>query len=159
MTESKSEELISIPEKANVTITQQSVMWIMPWGDNHPDKPAEEIIFEDEGALALLLLNEVIFLNSYHWKKEWPEEAKRTTALCVNCSDVFMWGCADAEPANYEDIEDIYRHWAKDTEWGAAVWCIKKRKYMPQYPVYKDILKAGIWNLDETILEPNPSFP
>jgi hypothetical protein len=98
--------------------------------------------------LAALLTAEILFLNSHWWKADWPEEARETTALCVGCSDIFAWGCADAESLQYNEIEDLYDHWQRDPEWGAAVWCIKKRKAMPQKPVADAIRNKGIWDLD-----------
>ena len=52
------------------------------------DRTIEE--FSREDALAILLAHEVIFLNEYHWEESWPEEARRTTALAVNCNDTFI---------------------------------------------------------------------
>lgn len=99
--------------------------------------------------LAALLMAEVIFLNSHHWMKEWPEDARKMTSFNVICNDVFAWACADAESIEYKDIEDVYDHWIKDPDWGPAVWCIKKRGMMPQKPVAEKIAELGIWDLDE----------
>lgn len=116
-----------------------------------------ETEFDDAAALAVLLANEEIFLNSYWWEGEWPEAAQKRTALCVNCNDVFMWGCADAEDIFHSELRDLYEHWVKDPEWGSAVWCVKRRKLMPQPPVEERIRKAGIWDLDSMGLEVNPA--
>lgn len=107
-----------------------------------------EMVFEEEAALAHLLMNEVVFLNSHWWKEEWPEEARKRTSLNVNCNDVFAWGCADAESMLHDDIENLYRMWLKDPAWGSAVWCMIRRNQMPQKPVEKRIRDAGIWDLD-----------
>ncbi len=112
-------------------------------------------IFEEEMALAALLANEVVFLNTHHWMKDWPAEAKATTALCVNCSDVFAWGCSDAERMELRDLPELYDMWVKDHSWGSAVWCMVKRNQMPQPPVERDIRKAGIWDLDALKLGDN----
>lgn len=117
----------------------------------------EETYLEDALALAILLANEVIFLNEYWWEDEWPEEARKRTALCVGCNDVFMWGSADAEDLFFSELQDLYEHWVKDPEWGSAVWCIKRRKMMPQPPVEDRIRAAGIWDLDSMGLEINPA--
>lgn len=109
---------------------------------------------EAEGKmLAALLMAEVIFLNSHHWVKEWPEKARKVTSLNVSCSDVFAWACSDAEGIEYLDIEDLYDHWIKDPNWGPAVWCMKKRRRMPQKPVADAISKLGIWDLDQIAAE------
>lgn len=143
-----------LPE-CRTTIEPSDVEWEMDWTQKRadgsrmcPDKPEKERIFEPKGALALMLINEVIFLNSHHWEKDWPEAARQCVSLNVNCSDVFAWACADSEEATYAEIEAVYQHWKKDTGWGTAIWCIIKRKELPQRPVEKRIRDDGIWDLD-----------
>ena len=111
----------------------------------------KHIEFEDGLALAALLMAEIVFLNSPWWENPPREDI----IVLVNCNDVFAWGCGDAEPLKYKDIEDLYDHWLKDKVNGAEVWCCKQRKQMPQRPVYKDIMSKGIWDLDSMGLEPN----
>lgn len=118
-------------------------------------KPDKEIKFEDEDALAHMLINEVVFLNSHWWREEWPDEAKKMISVNVNCNDVFAWGCADAESLPHDEIENVYRMWRKDPSWGTAVWCMIKRNQMPQKPVEDRIRKAGIWDLDKLGLGKN----
>lgn len=131
-----------------------------------PEGISEEMIFDDNEALAHLLAKGQVFINNHWWMKEnelnedekhkaWPEEACRTFSINVNCNDVFAWGCADAEEMMEDELEDVYQHYHKDPSWGAAVWCIKKRGELPQKPVYNAIMKAGIWNLDEMGLREN----
>ncbi len=109
--------------------------------DNEPE-------MEGEMALAVLLLDRIVFLNACWWKKTWPEDAKKMTALFVNCNDVFAWGSADAEELPYEELDNLYECYHLDKSWGPAVWCIKQRGYMPQEPVYDAIQALGIWDLD-----------
>lgn len=151
-----------VQEKQDVVrvIAPENVLWNMDWSGlnedgtrRHPEKPENEEVFEIEHALALLLVNEVAFLNQNHWEKSWPEEARRTFYVGINCNDVFAWGCSDAEGASYDDIETVYRHWLKDPHWGTAVWCMIKRRELPQRPVAERIAKAGIWNLDALAVE------
>jgi len=122
----------------------------MNWGDRPP-----EDIFEKDPALAVLLAHEVVFLNDHWWENDWPDRAKEAASLNVACNDVFAWGCSDAERLPYSEIEALYGHWEKDREWGAAVWCMKRRNQMPQKPVEDRIRKAGIWDLDAMGLGPN----
>ena len=144
MTDTPSIETVADPTK---------VLWIMPWSSykkadgsrQYPDREDEEQ-FNAELALALLLINEVIFMNDHWWEKGWPEEARAKTSLNVNCSDVFAWGCADAEEIDFRDLESLYRLWIRDPVWGSTVWCIKKRKELPQTPVVKSMREAG-WDL------------
>ena len=134
------------------TIDPANVEWEMDWSQTDtkgnrkwPDKPEKEKIFEVEEAVALLLINEVIFLNSHHWEKEWPDRARKTTSLNVNCSDIFAWGCADAEEICVDDeIEDLYRMWKDNPTWGSALWCMMKRREMPQKPVEEDMRKDDV---------------
>lgn len=112
-------------------------------------------IFQEDAALAILLLDDQVFLNDHWWEKSWPEDAKRRTSLNLNCNDVFAWGCADAETIDFKDIEPIYQFWKKDPVWGTAVWCMIRRNQMPQRPVEKKIRDAGIWNLDDLSLGAN----
>jgi hypothetical protein len=110
----------------------------------------------DEGlALASLLIDEVVFLNSLWWEDDAPARIKEFISVNVNCNDVFAWGCADGETLPYSEIENLWRMHRKDPTWGAAVWCIKRRGQKPQKPVEDLIRKAGIWNLDELGIGPN----
>jgi len=120
-----------------------------------PD-PDGKVHYDSDAPLTALLQAEVIFLNTHWWMESWPEEARKTTALNVGCNDVFAWGCADAEEITIHEVNDLFDHYTKDPEWGAAIWCMKKRKMMPQPPVERLIRVAGIWNLDEMGLEPSP---
>jgi len=61
---------------------------------------------------------------------------------------VFAWGVADAEELNYKDLQEVWKYYKKDPDWGTAVWCMKKRGQMPQGPVEKRIRDKGIWDLD-----------
>lgn len=114
-----------------------------------------EITEEPEMALCALLRAEKVFLNTNWNKADWPEQAKKTTRIIVNCSDVFAWACADGEEAHYGDLIEIYHMWRKDPNWGPEVWCMKRRNQMPQKPVEDRIRRAGIWDFDALALGPN----
>lgn len=152
------ETWISMFEKTidRYTVTENDVYWIMKWDTTkYPDMPENELIFQENPALAILLLTENVILNEFWWKKDWPEEAKKKFAIALNINDIFCWGCSDAENLNYEDLQDVYDHYLKDKTWGTAVWACKRRNMLPQKPVYDEIMKQGIWNLDDMGLEPN----
>jgi len=132
-------------------IDPASVEWEMDWTDvdedgnrRYPDKPDKEMRYEWSGILALLLNNEVIHLNSYHWKTEWPEEARKSTCLGVICSDVFSWGCADSEDISCGELKDLYLMYKDNPSWGPTIWCMIKRREMPQGPVAKLMREAGV---------------
>ncbi len=127
-------------------------MFIDEWLEKHPD--------DKHGAmwsktLAVLLDSGAVHLNRFWWKEEWPEEARQMMGLFVNCNDIFAWGCADSEDMLFADLYDVYRHWRKDPSWGAAVWCMKRRKEMPQEPVAKYIRDGGVWDIDNMGLPEN----
>lgn len=121
--------------------------------------------FDGEKALAVLLLEDVVFLNNHWWlsasrstkfykeppENPWPEDACNTFSISVNCNDIFAWACADAEECYFDELQDLFNHWKKDKTWGSAVWCIKKRNQLPQKPVYDSIMKTGIWDLDNIV--------
>jgi len=110
--------------------------------------------FEQELALSVLLMERIVFINNFWWKKDWNEEQKKMFSININCSDVFAWGAADAEELSFDELEMFFNYYKKDKYWGSAVWCIIKRGYLPQKPVYEAIQKEGIWNLDELNLKP-----
>jgi hypothetical protein len=116
------------------------------------DKPKE---FDDGVALAVLLAKEVVFINDHWWLKDWPKEAQKTFSVNVNCNDVFAWGCAAAEEMFIGDIEEVYRYWEKDNDCGPAVWCMIKRREMPQAPAIKYIEKSGVFNVEELRVKHN----
>lgn len=111
--------------------------------------------FCDNSALAILLIKEVVFINSFWWKKEWPDEAKKSLAICVNCNDTFYYASADAETATYDDIKDLYQHWKKDPIYGSTVWCIKKRKQRCLEFHYNRIKEKNIWDIEKIYKELN----
>ncbi len=100
-------------------------------------------------------MDRVIFPNAFHWRKDWSDEAKEATTLFVNCSDVFVWGAADADNLPFKELENLYECYHKDKSWGPAVWCIQQRGYLPQKPVYDIIQKEGLWDLDTMNLKPS----
>jgi hypothetical protein len=135
-------------------IKEEDIEWLMPWKSkyNHETKE-DEMKFEEDDALAHLLINGVIFLNSNWWKDEWSNEDRESISVNVQCNDIFMWGCSDAEGLPFDEIKNLYRMWRKDPDWGAAVWCMVQRKQMPQKPVEDIIRKASIWDLDSLNLD------
>jgi len=62
------------------------------------------------------------------------------------CSDIFAWGCADAECVTDEELPDLYAAWKADNKWGAAKWCCLKRNQKPQAPVERDMRADGAWD-------------
>ena len=105
----------------------------------------EEVVFELEAALAVLLNQGILILNNHWWRKDFSDYQKQLFSISVNCSDVFCFASADAEEMMFKDIQDVFEHWEKDNKWGTTVWCIKKRKQEPIGPVFDAIINDGIW--------------
>jgi len=110
-----------------------------------------EVEFDAEHALAALLDAEVVTINAWHWRDHDQEQM----AVFSDCSDVFAWGCADAEEVPFHRLQALYDMWHRDRIWGPAVWAMQQRKQMPQPPVEARIRKDGIWDLDSMGLRPN----
>lgn len=101
-------------------------------------------IFEPDDALAVLLADGHVFhqIDGYgvaHW--------------FANCNDVFMWGCADCEPFDLRDVEELYR--ASRSKWGTTKWACHKRKYPPQAAIITAMKKEGAWDDDMEALREN----
>lgn len=62
------------------------------------------------------------------------------------CSDMFAWGCADAERITDEDLSSVYELWKTDPEWGLDKWVLRKRNEQPQAPVKRLMIDAGVWD-------------
>ena len=72
-------------------------------------------------------------------------EDKVPAAIYVNCNDLWMWGCADAEPLPMDQIGTFYKAW-KSVEWGTTIWSCAQRNLQPQSPIRKDMKKDGAWD-------------
>lgn len=68
------------------------VIWTYKKGDG-----TEVEIFDDALALATLLMEGCVYINTHWGEKEWPPEAQQTISFNVGCNDIFSWGCADSE--------------------------------------------------------------
>lgn len=107
-----------------------------------------DTITEPEEKLTFLFNENVLFINNGHWDKSWPTDK---ITVHVLCNDIFAWGCADAEDLAYSEIDELYEMYLKDENYGAAAFCIKKRKMRPQTPVKDQMDKAGIWDIEELL--------
>ena len=66
--------------------------------------------------------------------------------MIVNCNDLFMWACADAEcitPENIEALEQTVAEVAAIDDClvdeGVLLWCCRQRGFRPQQPYYKHL--------------------
>lgn len=100
--------------------------------------------FEKDKALAYLIMNDVVFLNSKWYKKELPENERDSINVIVNCNDIFAWACSDGEDLPYNEIPNLYELCKKYPSWGGALWCMIQRKEMPQDAVADAMRESGI---------------
>jgi hypothetical protein len=67
--------------------------------------------------------------------------------FAINCSDVFMWGCADAEEIETAEDVDLLQQACRDSnDHGWILYCVRKRGIRPQGSYYKSIDKND-WQL------------
>lgn len=103
-------------------------------GDNERIKNIEELnaefpdmIYEQYPyMLALLLDHDVVFMNTHWNEKDWPEAARQTVMLAVNCNDFFA-PASDAERLPYDEIGNLYALWRDDRKMGQLKWVANQR--------------------------------
>lgn len=119
---------------------------------------------DEQMALACLLANGTCFINTVDISNDYNiTDGNKifTTAVYVLVSDIFAWGCADAEPIECNDGEspneiiDLYRLQNEKGFWGLVHWVCLRRKQQPQYAVKRDMIKAGHWVDELESLSPN----
>ena len=93
---------------------------------------------DEEKMLIELLTAGVVFCNG----------DEKTTHLYVNCSDLFVWGSADAQELPYYEIENVHNAYLKKG-WEIDKWCCVQRNLQPQSPIIRDMKKSEAW--DETL--------
>ncbi len=104
---------------------------------------------EYELALSILLKEDIVFCNERRYAEYKTDKIIGTTVVIyVGCSDVFAWGCADAEDLPLKELPNLYKMWEKDPKWGSAKWCCFRRKEKPQGPVVEAMKKHGSWDDD-----------
>jgi len=113
----------------------------------------ESKIIEDsneELALACLLADGTCFLNNVNISDN-KEKPIYTTVVYVLTNDIFIWGCADAEPIEYSDGEtpneiiNLYKLQKEKGFFGVVEWACLKRNIQPQKAIKDDMIKSGKW--------------
>lgn len=104
----------------------------------------------DEKALAILLLDDVVFVNERDYTHSFDggpfKKDGSTVVVWVGCNDVFMWGLADAEDLPMSELGNLLEMHLADKKWGVTRWCILRRNCRPQKPM-EDAMKAeGVWD-------------
>jgi hypothetical protein len=67
--------------------------------------------------------------------------------MYVDCSDVFFWGCADAEEITVEQIPELLECYKQSQGLGGILWCAKTRQFRPQTAVYEGWIHPDEWPL------------
>jgi len=68
--------------------------------------------------------------------------------FAVNCSDVFWWGCADAEPVTDETLDVLEQSLIDGgLQDGMPLYCSRMRKMRPQGAMYKHIENPELFNV------------
>lgn len=128
----------------------QAIVTLGMWLDEDWCPPARWWPARDDDtdrALALLIARGYVFTLAPH-----PADEDEVPRIFVNCSDLFYWGCADAEPVpvlgfRVEDevlFTDLYRR-ARTAPNGADVWCCLRRKMRPQACIEERWRRDGLW--------------
>lgn len=131
---------------------------------------SDDVIYEADGveycdeelAVSILLKEGVLFVSfnrdfSYEPMKvgDVYKSGGNTIVVVVNCSDIFAWGCSDAEDLPYNEIPKLYKMFVADTKWGSTKWCCLRRNQQPQEPIKELMIKEGSWNDDMEKLPKN----
>jgi hypothetical protein len=109
---------------------------------------------DEAKALAILLANEICFLNTVdiqHTYKNYKSPIY-TTCVYVNCSDLFDYACADAECIVSNDGEpgseiiSLYQMYKEDSKWGVEKWLSIKRNLQPIPGVKIRMISDNSWD-------------
>jgi hypothetical protein len=73
----------------------------------------------------------------------WDQDLR----FAINCNDVFMWGCADAEEITTREDVDLLQQACRDSnDFGPLLYCARKQGMRPQGAYYRYIDKND-WEL------------
>lgn len=101
----------------------------------------------EQDMLIELLDKNILIPNSHkYWCEHLKEMCPETLTLFVNCSDVFAWGCADAEEFTLQELPELFKLYEWDNVYGSTKWVCKKRNQKPQKPIVDELKKIGKWD-------------
>jgi len=101
-----------------------------------------------EDMVAKLLDEQVLFVG-------WDQNFLETITLYVNCSDVFAWGGADAEPVKSSELPELFEMHDDDPIYGSTKWVCKKRNMQPQFPLIEKMKEYDKWDAKMEMLPKN----
>lgn len=114
-----------------------------------------EDYYNENLALAYLLVNDICFLNNVDLSKQMPQYYKEptcTTCVYVNCNDTFYYASADAECVSNSDgdadseIIALYKMVKESPKYGYAKFCALKRKMRPLNEIVKWMKDDNYWD-------------
>lgn len=122
------------------------------WLENRVKPKVEDYFIELDGkeycdeelALSRLLEDDVILANCRDYTFQ-GEKAGTTTILFVISSDVFVWGCADADDLPHKEIGTLLKMHLTEP-YGVIKWLCLKRNEKPQDPIVENMKKDGAWD-------------
>jgi hypothetical protein len=68
-----------------------------------------------------------------------------TIILMVDCSDVFVWGCQDAECVSLSDLPTLFKMYEENPKCGDVQWVCLKRNEKPQNPMVDWLKENNSW--------------
>lgn len=102
---------------------------------------------DEELALSILLKEGALFCGERRYAEYNNDKLiGKTIVVYVVCSDIFAWGCADAEDLPLDELSNFYKMWKTNSKWGTAKWCCFRRKEKPQHPVAEAMKNDGSWD-------------
>lgn len=143
LTEIESNEFKRLVEKLKPILNKDNIYY------EYEVKGEKRELWVEENILAYLLREDVVFMNfrDYHLKTKNFEHNGSTIVIFQNCSDVFMWGCADGEDIETEEqLILLYLLYIDNKQWGNMKWACMRRNMQPQAPIRRDMKKTGYWD-------------
>lgn len=117
-----------------------------------------EYDFDDELAIGEMLAEGTVFLGGKAGPFfECEDDADRGghAALWINCNDLWMWACADAEPLCEEDVEPLYIATCCPRRFSIIRWTCLRFQRPPMPEIIADMKTAGVWDEEmENLLPP-----
>lgn len=107
-----------------------------------------KLVPDEQAMVAHLLEEDVLFVNSrrYIADDKTNEIGPETLILFVNCSDVFVWACSDAECVSCDELPELFRLYEANPQCGPIQWVCIKRNEKPQAPMVKYLKEHNGWN-------------
>ena len=123
-----------------------------------PELVIEPDYFDTEEAVAQLLKEGTLFLNTRDYKGTMPvvdEAGGRTMVIFMNCNDTFG-PCADADDITFEEVEALYKEMINYKS-GSTRWICFKRNMKPWSREVARMKESGEWDDKMEALPDNKS--